>query len=278
MKWQVVGLVVLGLVAAVCASVLVGGARMKTTLGGTTPQKNPEIAILVADKDLEATQIIDADAIRVKTVRLDDAPKDYLKDPILAVGRVLIVPLLQEQAVTERCFAKDGSGLQLAAALPEGKRAMGIQLADDSGLAGVLYPGCLVDVLVAFAGRSADETRAKTLFQGVQVLSIEEKSIVNPEGSKSSRPTGANRKRVVTLLLDRTQAEQLQAVLKNGTIALTLRNPLDKTKTAEAAESKVEQVEPAAASPVWEMTILRAREQEMKKFERQARLVSGGGS
>ena len=40
MKWQVVGLVVLGLVAAVCASVLVGGTRVDT-LTGPAPETNP---------------------------------------------------------------------------------------------------------------------------------------------------------------------------------------------------------------------------------------------
>ena len=274
MKWQVVGLILLGLVAAVAASVMVGWIQARKNPAGQAADANRKINIVVAQKDLAATQIVGSDAVRMETVRLQEAPKDYLTEPVQVVGRVLTVPLVNGQPFTKTCFAKEGSGLHLATVLPEGMRAVGIQLNDDSGLAGILYPGCLVDVLVTLERRSSDETRAKTvtLFQGVQVLGIAEETIVNTEGeaAKGSKTQGASKRRVVTLMLDRAQAERLQAVMKHGTVALTLRNPMDKTRIVEGQQVEAEEVGAAPSIRDWEMTILRAREPEVKKFERRA--------
>jgi len=271
MKWQLVGLLVLGLVAAGAASLLVGGFQARKRPGSSSGA-NQQIKIVVAQKNLAATQIVGADDVRLESVRLQEAPKGYLTNPLQVVGKVLTVPLADGQALTKTCFAREGSGLQLAAALPEGMRAVGVQLTDDTGLAGVLYPGCLVDVLVTSQGKSAETTRSQTLFEGVQVLSVQEQTIVNQEGedTKGMRPQGANKKHLVTLLLDRGQAEQLQAAMKYGSIALALRNPMDKTRAAEARQAEADKAGEAAPSRVWEMTILRAREPEMKKFERRA--------
>ncbi len=270
MKWQVVGLVVLGMVAAVCASVLVGGIQASRSGDQAGIDPNPEIRVLVACKDLSATQIVGSDAVEVRAVRRDTAPAGYMTDPVQVVGRVLTMPLVKGQAFTKTCFAKEGSGLHLAAALPEGMRAVGVELTDESGLAGILYPGSLVDVLVTFCPRPTEEAVTRTLFQSVQVLSIEQQTIVGAEG-EGAKPSknvigGASKKHVVTLLVNSSQAEQLQAAMRHGTVALALRNPMDRTRIAEGEQKAKPGEGEESCARTWEMTILRAREKEMKRF------------
>ncbi len=261
MRWQLLILVFLGVVAAICAAVLVAAVQAGLNTKDVAETIVPEIEIVVAERDLAATQIVDADAIRLVSISPDQAPPGHLTNPVQAVGKVLAVPMVAGQPFNQGSFAKEGSGLHLASVLPDGMCAMGIELSGDSGLAGLLYPGSLVDVLVTFQGRSPDETHTKTLFQRIQVLSIEEMSIVNPDGQGAGRGgVSGNRRHVVTLMLDHPQAERLQAAMRHGMVALALRNPMDQTKSDHilAAEEK--------PAPVWEMTILRGGKSETKRF------------
>jgi Flp pilus assembly protein CpaB len=147
-----------------------------------------------------------------------------LTNPIRVVGRILAIPVVEGQVLTESCFVADGSGAQLAAALPEGMRAFTVNLNSraipDQFL---LYPGCVVDVLVSFRLSSSPRSEGQAV-SGESVVSTPEEEQAN----QRTRSTNTSRGLQVTLLVDSKQAEALQLAVDNGSsISLAIRNPLD---------------------------------------------------
>jgi Flp pilus assembly protein CpaB len=168
-------------------------------------------------------------------------PPNALLNPVQVVGKVLTDRMVLDQPFTKACFAREGTGVYLAAAVPPGKRAMSVQLTDWSGMAGLLYPGSVVDVLVSFkaiAGtQDSTEMMSTTLLQGLQVLAIGSQSIAD-EHYRDKEPGalaqhGQMNFRMVTVLVDPKQAEILQLAMQNGSISLAMRNPLDTGREAQ---------------------------------------------
>jgi pilus assembly protein CpaB len=232
MKWSIVGLVFFGLVAAFSAAILVASLRANSR-GDTS-----KVTVLVAAKALPRSKVIDKDAVVEKTVSRKEAPEGALVNHVQVIGKVLAMPMMEGEVFKEECFASSSSGYRVASVLPEGMRAMTLSLSDFGGLLGILYPGCYVDVLTSFRlpgteGVCKSEAMSMPLLQAVQVLAVEENTLVSdkeePEGKRSSGGTRA-KKLLVTLMVDLEQASALQLALQYGTVSLALRNPLDAVK------------------------------------------------
>lgn len=236
-KWPVIGMIVVGIGAALSAAVLVSGLRVSAA-GPAGPDAAPEITVIVAAMDLPVARIIDEEAVMTKSIKRSAAPEDALTDPVQVLGKVLDVPLVKGQAVTQSCIAREGSGIHLAATLPRGMRAVAVSLEDYSGLHGMLYPGCMVDVLVSYPTRGNENRQSETLLESVQVLAIEDKSIVAPEGDKDKTSVSNRRRHMVTLMVSPEQAERLQPAMDQGQISLALRHP-DDTEHRIAEEPRV---------------------------------------
>lgn len=239
MKWTVALLIVVGLAAALCAAVLTAGLRAGWSLGGTeTVEEAHEVEILVAAHGMPAMKVVDAAGVARRTVMSSELSDNAITDMTSVIGKVLVAPVVEGEAFSDRHFATQESGLNLAAALPEGFRAMSTVLTTDAGIESLLYPGCVVDVISSFRlpampGRPSGEVLSATLLQGVQVLAIGPRTIVNGEaGDDVTDANGLDRKRqrMVTLMVNSEQAEALQLANAYGELTITLRNPLDATR------------------------------------------------
>lgn len=230
MKWGAVILVVMGLAAALFAALLV-----KSLLSDNLSQGgvSSETDVLLASKDLPAMSVIESTDVTVEKVAKAKLPVGYLSSPAEGIGKILVVPVVQGQVLAESCFIENGVAAQVAASLPTGMRAVSVSLSNDSITGGLLYPGCVVDVLASFKLSSSERGQAisTTLLREVQVLAVRGASVVSEkeiEQDKSRSPSNYGRV-TVTLMVDPKQAEALQLATENGTISLALRNPLDKS-------------------------------------------------
>jgi pilus assembly protein CpaB len=230
MKWSVIILVILGVFAALSASLLVNALRHDTGTGDDSL-----VEVVVAKRPLPAMFVISARHVVKDRAPKDELPGGYLTDLVQAVGKVLSVPVVEGQVLTKYCFVTEGTGAQLASALPPGMRAVSVSIPGHSLMGGLLHPGCVVDVLATFKLRAGKESRGQaistTLLQGVQVLAIESSSIVSKsdeEGALSKIKPRAGSRLTVTLMVDTKQAEALQLAMENGQVSLAMRNPLDK--------------------------------------------------
>jgi len=230
MKWGAVILVAMGLAAALFAALLVKSLR-SDDLSGVVP----EVDVLLASKDLPAMSVIESTDVTVEKVAKAKLPVGYLSSPAEGIGKILAMPVVQGQVLAESCFIENGVAAQVAASLPTGMRAVSVSLSNDSITGGLLYPGCVVDVLASFKLQSSERGQAisTTLLREVQVLAVRGASVVSEkeiEQDKSRSPSNSNYGRVtVTLMVDPKQAEALQLATENGMISLALRNPLDKS-------------------------------------------------
>ncbi len=228
MKWTIVTLVFLGMLAAFCASLLVGALRA----GG---RRGAADEVVLAKASLPAMSVVSSRHIESDKSPRDKLPEGYLTSPIQAIGRVLAVPVVAGQVLTESSFVTKGTEAQLAAALPYGMRAVSVSLSRQAISGGLLYPGCVVDVLASFRLPSSERARGQaistTLLHGIQVLGVEGETVVSERGAaekatQAGRSSGRNL--TVTLMVDSRQAEALQLALRHGSVSLALRNPLDR--------------------------------------------------
>ena len=234
MKWGIVILLILGVVAAACAAVLMGVFSIGSS--GSANAQSADIEVAMARTSLPAMTVITLNHIIKDKIPRADLPQGQVVSPARVIGRVLTMPVVEGQVLTDSCFVAEGAGSQLAAAIPHGMRAVTISVSSKSMPDSILlYPGCVVDVLVAYrlsTKASEGQAGSTTMLRGIQVIAVEGESVIsNPdvEGTTSgAKKSNTSRGTLVTLLVDTKQAEALQLAIENGNLSLSIRNPLDK--------------------------------------------------
>lgn len=145
------------------------------------------------------------------------------------IGRVSINAIGPREPLTEYRLAPKGSLAGLAALVPEGYRAMAVKVDDEAGVAGLLSPGMLVDIISVVRDSSGQGgSTAKVVLQNIKVLATGQnmatpKEQVTPESVKS-----------VTLLVTPAEAEKLVMAAHETRLRLIVRNmsDVDSVKTS----------------------------------------------
>jgi pilus assembly protein CpaB len=133
------------------------------------------------------------------------------------IGRALVYGVEANEPVLRRDLASSAS-LGLAAKIPDGMRAMAVKTNEVTNVAGFIFPGSRVDVLVTLHPEpNVAKTTTRTVLQNVQVLSTGTKMDPDPKG----KPENVS---VVTLLVNPQQSERLALAQAQGTIHFVLRN------------------------------------------------------
>src|SRR5437868_8830181 len=123
------------------------------------------------------------------------------------VGHPLLYPLVARQPILKTDLGLEGSGIGISGKIPTGMRATAVKSNEIVGVAGFLYPGSRVDVLVTYtpptntAGASGPLTQ--TVLQNVEVLTAGQTIEPDPQG----KPQTVN---VVTLLVSPEDSQKLQ--------------------------------------------------------------------
>ena len=137
-------------------------------------------------------------------------------------GHVLGYAVAANEPVLRRDLAV-GASLGLAAKIPDGMRAIAVKTNEVMNMAGFIFPGSRVDVLMTLRGENnnVSTTTARTVLQNVQVLSTGAKIDPDPTGKPESKPETVT---VVTLLVTPEQSQKLALAQTQGTIQFVLRN------------------------------------------------------
>src|SRR5437867_10468049 len=131
-------------------------------------------------------------------------------------GHVLMYAVAVQQPVLRRDLASSAS-LGLSAKIPDGMRATAVKTNEVTNIAGFIFPGSHVDVLVTLKPENIASTETRTVLQNVLVLSTGTKMDPDPNG----KPENVG---VVTLLVTPEQSEMLALAQNQGTIHFVLRN------------------------------------------------------
>lgn len=184
----------------------------------------PTTPVVVAAGNLALGTELRREDLRAIAWPADAVPGGSFKDPQELIGRGLIQPVAQNEAILTSKLAPVGAGAGLPPVIPDGKRALSVRVNDVIGVAGYVLPGTRVDVVATVnPTNQQNEMTSKVVLTNVPVLAAGTRIEQDVEKNK---PVSVS---VVTLLVDPTEAERLTLASTEGKIQLALRNPLDKT-------------------------------------------------
>lgn len=145
------------------------------------------------------------------------------------VGQVCTTKIARGEILVAERFRAHSAGSTLAALVDEQMRAVTVRVDDVVGVAGFLLPGNTVDVL---ASRKVPNKRAitETILTNIKVLAVDQQAT-----AEENEPVIV---RAVTLEMLPKQAEALFRARTEGTIQLTLRNPLEQENVPPATQPK----------------------------------------
>jgi len=201
--------------------------------------------VVVAAKPIESGSVLGPENLTLVDWPINNViPGSFSRIDEVA-GRSLIYPVSEKQPVLPPYLAAPGSGIGLTVKIPEGMRATSVRSNEVTGVAGFLYPGSHVDVLVTYKTPNNQGQLTQTVLQDVEVLTAGQHQEPDPQG----KPETVN---VVTLLLTPQDSEKLVLASQEGSIQFVLRNGADnsKVKTAPVNMSEViTGVKPPGPSP-----------------------------
>ncbi|MGH7177387.1 MAG: Flp pilus assembly protein CpaB [Tepidisphaeraceae bacterium] len=209
--------VVLGLVAAkVTRDTLAKNQKQESNTGVLTQ-------VVVAKRTIMPGEELNADNLSLGGVSATAVPESSFRNVAEVQGRVPQIQLGKGQPVVEQVLAAQGSGVGLAAVIPNGMRAITIEVNEFSGVGGMLLPGSHVDVLATVPSESG-EMLARTIVQNVAVTAVGQMMVSQPKKQGDEPVTF----RSVTLLATPTEAEAIELAATSGRPRLVLRGGLDK--------------------------------------------------
>lgn len=211
------------------------------------PPKIEGAMVLVAAADLPAGTLLQDKHLRWQIWPTDAVPETYIlkpqrddgePDPIRdLVGAVVRKGIANGEPVSQGRILKPGDRGFLAAVLRPGYRAMSIQVSPTAGIAGLVFPGDRVDLILTHSVKrgNSDRRASETVLTNVRVLAIDQTvddQSGNPRIFKNA-----------TLELTPKQTEMLAVLNEIGRISLTLRSL---AKDEEELERLVQTGEPLA--------------------------------
>lgn len=285
-KWPMLAVLGVGLVASLCAAVLMAALR-----GGAGKPQEVErrlVEVIVVTRDLPSMTRIEQDMIEVREIDAGDRPEGSFREPIQVLGRVIKSPMVLGQPVSATVLLSEDAGARLASSLPPGFRAVSVELNASSAMRGLIYPGSRVDVIAAFRAvpgrQQVGGPVSRTLLQNVSVLAVEDRTVFTPDEEKSEEELRAQanrqplRRLMVTLMVDPQQARELQAARDLGELSLSLRNPNDDTLTDDPEGLPVEPLmaESDETDGPWRMLVIRGTSTEVHTFNERGELNTQG--
>jgi pilus assembly protein CpaB len=145
------------------------------------------------------------------------------------LNRGLISAVLANEPLSESKVAPLEAGAGLPPSITEGMRAVSVKVNEVIGVAGFVVPGTHVDVMVTLKQDSAKDSMTRVVVSDVQVLTAGTR--YDQEKARDGQPIQTS---VVTLLVTPPDAERIALAASEGTIMLTLRNPMDRAPTETA--------------------------------------------
>lgn len=262
---------VIVLVAALLIAAITAFMARSMFAGGSAPvaaAKAPEPTgpqVLVATRALPIGTILTADAFKFQPWPDELVEKAYFiqgegeGDPLKdLLGTVVRNPITAGQPLSQGSLVSPGDRGFLAAALGPGMRAVTVQVNDITGVAGFVFPGDRVDLLltqqVASQVQNDLPLRAtETIIRNVRVLATDQRPVqqVDEKGNTSVVPF-----RMVTLEVTPAIAERISVAMTIGTISLSLRALADDQAELEMALASGKLNMPKGASADEEAAII----------------------
>ena len=257
-----VGALVIAVVTAIMAKNMFAGAGAQQAAAAPVVPIGPKV--LVANKALPAGTIIEADSFSYKPW-----PKELMQgayylensagsNPQSLLGTVVRYPITAGQPVTRGSLVGPQDRGFLAAALGPGMRAITVPVNVSSSVAGFVFPGDHVDMVLTQQVQGGGDGPAlkvsETIIRNLRVLATDQRLSEKNDDGKTEVKTFSN----VTIEVTPKIAEKIAVAQSLGTLSLSLRSIADNGSELERAVAAGDIKVPAGANPADERQMLLA--------------------
>lgn len=258
-----IGALLIAGVTAVMAKNMFSGASAPQAQAGPAVPTGPQV--LVATRTLPVGTIIDAEAFRYQPWPEGLVQDAYFvrggegaADPASLVGTVVRTEITAGQPATRGSLIRPGERGFLAAALGPGMRAVTVAVSATSGVAGFVFPGDRVDLVLTQeveGGGDGEPLRAsETIIRNIRVLAVDQRlNARDEEGNQVAQNTST-----VTFEATPKIAEKIAVAQTIGQLSLSLRSLADNNAELERAIASGEVQVPENNDPRAERQMLLA--------------------
>ncbi len=257
----VAALFIAAITAFMARSMFTGAAAPTAAAVAKPVETGPQV--LVATRALPVGTIITAEAFRYQPWPEELVEQAYFiqgdetSTPMeQLIGTVVRNAVTAGQPITQGSLVKPGDRGFLAAALGPGMRAITVPVSALTGVAGFVFPGDRVDLMLTqnVAGDTGPALKvSETIMRNLRVLATDQrsKSSVDENGN-----TVVAKYKLVTLEVTPSIAEKITVAQSIGTLSLSLRSLADNAAELEQALASGSINVPEGASAVEEERIL----------------------
>jgi pilus assembly protein CpaB len=253
------GALVIAIGTALAARSMLAGSPAPEVEAAPVPQ-GPKV--LVAQRALPTGTIITADAMSfqqwpeelVQDAYFIDGESDINK----LLGTVVRHPITAGEPVTQGSLVSPGDRGFLAAALGPGMRAVTVPVSAKTGVAGFVFPGDRVDLVLTQTVNGDDGPSlraAETVLRNLRVLATDQST---EQTTTEDGKTVVRAFRTVTLEVTPKIAEKVAVAQTIGTLSLALRSIADNQVELERAIASGDVVIPDDATPEEEENLIRS--------------------
>jgi pilus assembly protein CpaB len=268
----VAALFIAAITAFMARSMFTGASAPKAAAAPVAAPTGPKV--LVATKALPVGTIITAESFRYQPW-----PKELVEDAYFfepgsneglkiggssapetsqdeLIGTVVRNAITAGQPITKGSLVKPGDRGFLAAALGPGMRAVTVPVSALTGVAGFVFPGDRVDLVLTqnVAGPGGPPLKvSETIIRNLRVLATDQRStnVAGPDGK-----TVVRKYKLVTMEATPGIAEKVTVAQSIGTISLSLRSLADNAAELEMALASGEVTLPEGATAEQEKAIM----------------------
>ena len=255
-----VGALVIAVITAVMAKSMFTGAGAPQASAAQAVPTGPKI--LVARKALPVGTIIDQESLAFQAWPKELVQNAYYQegapeaDMARLLGTVVRNPITAGQPITQGSLVGPNDRGFLAAALGPGMRAVTVPVSTTSGVAGFVFPGDRVDLVltqeVTGGGDGPALKVSETIVRNLRVLATDQRIDSKDEEGK----TVVRAFSMVTVEATPRLAEKIAVSQSLGTLSLSLRSIADNTAELERAVASGEVKLPAGTNPAEERRLL----------------------
>ncbi|XUU59343.1 Flp pilus assembly protein CpaB [Erythrobacter sp. HA6-11] len=252
------GALVIAIGTALAARSMFAGAAAPEAEAQQAVPTGPKV--LIAQRALPTGTIITADALGFQ-----QWPEELMQDAYFLdgeadvnqlLGTVVRHPVTAGEPVTQGSLVSPGDRGFLAAALTPGMRAITVPVSAMTGVAGFVFPGDRVDMMLTQTVQGADGQALKateTVLRNLRVLATDQMT----EQQTVEGKTVVRGFKTVTLEVTPKIAEKIAVAQTIGTLSLVLRSIADNEAELERAIASGDVVIPEDATPEEEETLIR---------------------
>ena len=267
------GALIIAIGTALVARNMFAGAGAPQAEAAAVPQ-GPKV--LVAQRTLPTGTIITADALGFQPW-----PKDLVQDAYFIdgeadmtklLGTVVRHPVTAGEPVTQGSLVAPGDRGFLAAALGPGMRAVTIPVSAKAGVAGFVFPGDRVDLMLSQSVKGEGQAlkTTETILRNLRILATDQRTTQETVDGV----TKVRKFRTVTVEATPKIAEKIAVAQTIGSLTLSLRSIADSQGELERALAEGDITLPENATPEEEEALI--REAMSRPIDTKSSFVTGG--